>query len=108
MLTRTLHSLQTHRLAWPPLPQWLSVNPLLLPTALLLHRGTPTPGVVEVEVEVEVAEIRRTKTPYKLAWMPFVEDRYTLPQNPTPTIQDRHYVSSDLDEGITPALVLLF
>jgi hypothetical protein len=55
---------------------------LLLPTALLLHRETPTPGVVEVGV----AEIRRTKTPYKLAWMPFVEDRYTLPQNPTPTI----------------------
>ena len=72
--------------------------------ALLLHRETPTPGVVEVEV----AEIRRTKTPYKLAWMPFAEDRYTLSQNPTPTIQDRHYVSSDLDEGITPALVLLF
>jgi len=54
------HSLLTHRLALPLPPHWLSVNPFLSPTALLLHLGTPIRGALAV-----VAEIRLTKTPYK-------------------------------------------
>jgi len=66
--------------------------------ALLLHPETPILGVLGVVA----AEIRRTKTPYKPAWMPFAEGRYTLLENHT-----RHYVSSDLHGGIIPVLVVL-
>jgi hypothetical protein len=47
---------------------------LLLLTALRLYPGIPI-------LEVLAEEIRRTKTPYKPAWMPFAEDRYMLLEN---------------------------
>jgi hypothetical protein len=55
---------------------------------LLLHPGTPILGVpaVPAVLAAAVAEIRRTKTPYKPAWMPFAEDRYTLLENYTPPL----------------------
>jgi len=37
------------------------------------------PGIPALEVLAE--ETRRTKTPYKPAWMPFAEDRYMLLEN---------------------------
>jgi len=52
--------------------------------ALLLHPVTRILGVRGVAVAA--AEIRRTKTPYKPAWMPFAEDRYTLLKNYTPPL----------------------
>jgi len=48
-------------------------------TALRLYPGIPV-------LEVLAEEIRRTKTPYKPAWMPFAEDRYTLLKNYTPPL----------------------
>jgi hypothetical protein len=51
--------------------------------ALLLHLETPIPAVQAVAVAAAAAEIRRTKTPYKPAWMRFAEDRYTLLKNYT-------------------------
>jgi hypothetical protein len=50
--------------------------------ALLPQRGTPILAVLAVAA----AEIRRTKTPYKPAWMPFAEDRYMLLENHTPPL----------------------
>jgi hypothetical protein len=96
-------SLLTHQPAWLLPPHWLSANPLLLPTALLLHLGTP---ILAVLVVLAAAEIWRTKTPYKPAWMPFAGDKFTLLENYTPS--DHRYFSSDLNGGITLVLVLLF
>jgi hypothetical protein len=66
----------------------MSVNPLLLPTALLLHPETPILAVLAAAAaeEEEEEEIRRTKMPYKPGWMPFAEDRYTLLENYTPPL----------------------
>jgi hypothetical protein len=55
---------------------------LLLPTALHLYPGIPVLELLAGE------EIRLTKTPYKPAWMPFVEDRRRLPEKLQPTVED--------------------